>query len=94
MAKITSKRQVTIPKHLADRYRLEAGQEIEWRADGEAIRVLVHPERRKVADLAQRLAYFDQASERQRQRQIDAPASEGSDRGWTREELYDRGLPR
>ena len=46
-------------------------------------------------DLAMRLRLFDQATDRQRRRQQDvrlAPAD--GDRGWSREDLYDRGRTR
>ena len=44
---------------------------------------------------AERLRLFDQARDRQREREKTATASArpSSDRGWTREELYDRGEP-
>jgi hypothetical protein len=49
----------------------------------------------KVLTLKERLASFDQATERQRKRNLlAAKAGIGSwvrDRGWTREELYARG---
>jgi hypothetical protein len=39
--------------------------------------------------LARRLRSFDEATERQREREQGGSAS-GSDRGWIREELYER----
>ncbi|HEY7724128.1 MAG TPA: AbrB/MazE/SpoVT family DNA-binding domain-containing protein [Anaeromyxobacteraceae bacterium] len=47
MARVTSKLQVTVPKALADRYRMRPGDEIEWQAAGDAIRVV--PQRRQPA---------------------------------------------
>ncbi len=40
MAKVTSKLQVTVPKAIADRYGIRPGDEIEWVAAGDTIRVL------------------------------------------------------
>src|SRR4030042_1623050 len=40
MARVTSKLQVTVPKAIADRFRIRPGDDIEWRAEGNAIRVL------------------------------------------------------
>jgi AbrB family looped-hinge helix DNA binding protein len=93
MAKVTSKRQVTIPKAIADRYRIREGDEVEFVPAGDAIRVL--PPRAAVAprSVGARLALFDAATARQqareRSRRGDRPTA--GDRGWTREDLYDRG---
>jgi bifunctional DNA-binding transcriptional regulator/antitoxin component of YhaV-PrlF toxin-antitoxin module len=91
MAKVTSKLQVTLPKALAERYAIAPGDEISWEAAGDAIRVV--PARRSRVDPARRLELFDQATARQRERAKHAVAR-GAKRGWTREELYDRGRPR
>jgi bifunctional DNA-binding transcriptional regulator/antitoxin component of YhaV-PrlF toxin-antitoxin module len=92
MARVTSKLQVTVPKALAVRYHIEPGDEIEWQAAGDAIRV-VPAGRGPRRDVATRLELFDRATARQRERARGerAPA-EG--RGWMREELYDRGRSR
>jgi len=95
MAKVTTKLQVTIPKAIATRYGIAPGDEVNWIAAGDAIRVELgeKPSLRRGA-LEDRLDSFDQATERQTARQtgelpIDAVTETG--RGWTREELYDRG---
>ena len=44
MAKVTSKLQVTVPKAIADRFGIRPGDDIEWRAEGNAIRVLLRAE--------------------------------------------------
>lgn len=87
---MTSKLQVTVPKAIADRYRIKPGDEIAWIAAGESIRVL--PVRRKPPERAAafRLRAFDEASVRQAARNKSIAASTES-RGWTREELYERG---
>ena len=94
MAKVTSKLQVTVPKALAERYAIRPGDEIAWEAAGDVIRVV--PGRRRAAPgHAARLRLFDNASERQRRRNRAfrrRPVAAG--RGWTREELYDRGRAR
>ncbi len=94
MAKVTSKLQVTVPKALADRYAIRPGDEIGWEAAGDVIRVVPHG-RATVPDVAARLRLFDKASERQRRRNRSLRAARPpAGRGWTREELYDRGRPR
>jgi AbrB family looped-hinge helix DNA binding protein len=95
VGKVTSKLQVTVPKDIADRYGIRPGSEIEWVAAGETLRVVPGPSA-PVIDPEERLELFDAATERQRKRQGRA-ASRGAKvrgRGWTREELYARGVPR
>lgn len=95
MSKVTSKLQVTIPKTLAERYGIRPGDEIEWVPAGDAIRV-VPPGRTRTGevDVERRLELFDRATIRQRRRQEESPRAPATDRGWTREDLYDRGRPR
>jgi AbrB family looped-hinge helix DNA binding protein len=93
MSKVTSKLQVTVPKALADRFGIKPGDEIDWEAAGEAIRVVpVSGGARR--DTRWRTRLFDQATARQRRRQELDPRPPASDRGWTREGLYDRNRPR
>ena len=93
MAKVTSKLQVTVPKALAERFGIEPGDEVEWQAAGDAIRVV--PLREKPSrDVATRLRLFDQATARQRAREKGARPSPAQGRGWSREDLYRRGRPR
>jgi bifunctional DNA-binding transcriptional regulator/antitoxin component of YhaV-PrlF toxin-antitoxin module len=92
MAKVTSKLQVTIPKALAERYGISPGQDVQWLEAGEAIRVVPQGTAHVRSDGTKRLALFDQATARQRDRQSARPLdprAEG-ERGWTREELYER----
>ena len=92
MSRVTSKLQVTIPKAIAERYRIEPGGEIEWLPAGEAIRVVPHPDREPVHDRSRRVALFDRATERQQQRESRKPIEAASaDRGWRRDDLYARG---
>lgn len=91
MAKVTSKYQVTVPKRIAERYSIRPGDDIDWVAAGEVIRVVppskqVPPENRE-----SQLRLFDQATERHRRRPSVSPAARPRGRGWRREDLYRRG---
>lgn len=93
---MTSKRQVTLPKALADEYGIRPGDEIDWEPAGDAIRVLVRGRTRPLLSVEERLDLFDEAT-RRRDELLCAlgPVEQRPEgRGWTREELYDRGRPR
>ncbi len=104
MAKVTSKLQLTLPKAIADQYKIRPGDNLDWLPAGESIRVVVKrsrsaSRRTDAASLQQRLGLFEQATARQEKRNAafrkkHALGAEPSNRGWTREDLYDRGLPR
>jgi AbrB family looped-hinge helix DNA binding protein len=94
VARITSKLQVTIPKAIADRYGLSPGDDIDFVPAGDVIRVIPAAEAAPGArgDAGERLRLFDKATARQGRRQRGRPRGQGrSGRGWTREELYERG---
>ena len=95
MAKVTSKRQVTVPKSVADAFAIQPGDELDWIPAGDSIRVVKRGtrKRRDGATAGARLRLFDESSERQRQRDLAAsfPPPPNADRGWTREDLYRRG---
>ena len=91
---MTSKLQVTIPKAIADRFGIKPGEEIEWLPAGDAIRVVPQADRTRSPDRRRRLELFDRATERQLTRQAGMTASRKTDRGWRREELYDRDVTR
>jgi len=97
MAKVTSKLQVTIPKRIADRYGIKPGDDIEFQESGRVIRV-VPPQAPMSSRLSveERVRLFDQATARQREREASMaiPAEAPADRGWTREDLYDRDKTR
>jgi bifunctional DNA-binding transcriptional regulator/antitoxin component of YhaV-PrlF toxin-antitoxin module len=80
---------VTLPKALAERYGIDPGDDIEWEAAGDVIRV-VPVSARASGDTSTRLRLFDQATLRQKRRQQGEPAPAPEGRGWTREELYER----
>jgi len=107
MAKVTSKLQLTIPKAIADQYRIRPGDNLEWIPAGDTIRVVplnstrAGGHRRTVEE---RLRLFDQATMRQRVREAnpnpveasakEAPKPHEVERGWRREDLYTRGRTR
>lgn len=100
MAKVTSKLQLTLPKAIADQYKIRPGDELDWLPAGEAIRVV----KRSAAELVEpvalerRLHLFDEATARQSKRdralRKKGAAARPTERSWTREELYQRGIPR
>jgi AbrB family looped-hinge helix DNA binding protein len=98
MAKVTSKFQVTVPKKIADRYRISPGDDIEWVAAGEVIRVIPPASQVAPEDRESQLRLFDQATERHRKRPSPRPAArpkarpkaQPRNRGWRREDLYRR----
>jgi len=75
MRKVTSKLQLAVPIAIADQYGIRPGDELQWIAAGEAIRVIpagknnLNEQERTVKE---RLELFDQATQRQRRRQAKA----------------------
>jgi AbrB family looped-hinge helix DNA binding protein len=96
VSRVTSKLQVTIPKAIAERYRIKPGQEIDWLQAGEAIRVVPQTGHERRSDPVKRVALFDRGTARQRSRESEISRVDQvkSHRGWAREELYSRGEPR
>lgn len=97
MPKVTSKLQITLPKALATQYGIEPGDEIEFVAAGDAIRLTPKKSPRPKLSLAERIRIWDQAnaaltnyweSEGEARRSQLQAAKVGRD--WTREDLYDR----
>ncbi len=96
MVKVTSKLQVTVPKVLVEQYHIRPGDEIQFEAAGDVIRVLppATSVSTAVLNVNERLELFDAATTRQRTREARAkPRGRASRRGWTREDLYQRGRP-
>jgi AbrB family looped-hinge helix DNA binding protein len=91
MAKVTSKFQVTLPKAIADMYKIQPGDDIDWVAAGDVIRVIPPGGQSLAEDSEVRLRLFDQATERIRKRARARRRQSSKDRGWTREDLYTRG---
>jgi AbrB family looped-hinge helix DNA binding protein len=95
MARVTSKLQITLPKALAERFGISPGDEFEWEAAGDVIRIVPARAPRPEVSIEDRLRRFDRAEKRQRKRERDGPAPAPSEaRGWTRDELYRRGRSR
>ena len=97
MAKVTSKLQVTIPKHIADEYGIAPGDEIDFVPAGDSIRVILARQRpRSLLSLEERLRLVDESTARQRERekQMVLPKEPPAERDWRREDLYTRGKPR
>ena len=96
MSKVTSKLQVTVPKALAQRYGIRPGDDIRFEEAGEVIRVVpaAADEPAKGLYTDARLRLFDAATARQCARETGRTLREASSRGWTREELYERGRTR
>ncbi|HTM10819.1 MAG TPA: AbrB/MazE/SpoVT family DNA-binding domain-containing protein [Verrucomicrobiae bacterium] len=92
MSKITSKLQVTVPKAVADRFKIKPGDEIEWEAAGESIRIVPARRPRRKGEARDRLRLFDHATGRQREREKAlGRVATAEDRGWNRADLYIRG---
>ena len=91
MAKLTSKYQVSVPKAIADQYKLRPGDDIEWVPAGDVIRVIPPAQAVPAGAIDSRLNLFDQATRRQQARTSGRSQKQPRSRGWTREELYRRG---
>lgn len=94
MSKVTSKYQVTLPRHIARAHRIEPGSEIEFESTGDVIRIHTGGRPGGTAGSVQEaLESFDAATTRQEARReeilgrLGAGAS-GEDRGWSRDDLY------
>lgn len=92
MAKVTSRRRVTIPKEIAAHYGVRPGDEVRWVPAGDTL-FLTFPGRRAIQlSVEERPDIFDRATERQIQRQQGrVPAEAPEDRSWRREDLNNRG---
>jgi AbrB family looped-hinge helix DNA binding protein len=92
MAKVTRKLQVTLPKAVADEYGIRPGSEIEFVAAGDVIRLVTASTAPPVWNGA---SIFDEATRRQRRREAaGGRLRRPKARGWSREDLYRRGLSR
>ena len=90
---MTSKLQLTVPKAIADEYGIRPGDELQWIAAGETIRVIPAGKNnlsQRERTVEERLDLFDRATQRQKRRQAKADkVVSPTVRGWKREELYD-----
>lgn len=95
MSRVTSKLQVTIPKAIADRFGIKPGDDVDWMVAGGTIHLTPRGEETAELSVEERLRLFRAATERQRQRNAEWTGEiNPANRGWTPEELYDRGGPR
>ena len=94
MAKVTSKYQVTVPRRIAEEYGIQPGDDIDWMAAGEVIRVIPPGRQAQPASRESQLRWFDQATERHRKRPAPRVTRQPRDRGWSREDLNGRGRSR
>ena len=100
VAKVTSKLQVTIPKAIATAHHIEPGCQLIFESAGECIRLrsMSRGEVDPVDDPGWRLRLFEEASGRQEGRnrrfRRKQSGSKSGARGWSREDLYDRGSSR
>jgi AbrB family looped-hinge helix DNA binding protein len=96
MAKVTSKLQVTLPKHIAALHGIAPGDEIQFESAGDVIRIVpAKPKPRSQLGVDERLRLFDEATARQDRRaaKLRLPAQPPKGRDWRREDLYDRDEP-
>ena len=93
---MTSKLQVTIPKVIAEQYRIRPGDEIDWVPAGPVIRIVPPGVRVPRLSVEERLRMFDEDTRRiQGLFRGKVPRTSPRNRGWSREDLYqDRGRPR
>lgn len=93
MSKVTRDLQVTIPREIAERYGIAPGDEVEFVADGDTLRVETPRARSTpLPTPEERLRVFRELIERARARYLenpDPPPLAGEGRGWTRADLYD-----
>jgi AbrB family looped-hinge helix DNA binding protein len=92
MPKVTRKLQITLPKRMAEAVGIGPGDEVEFAVAGEGLRLAPRAAAAGELSTAERLRLFREATARQalRNAAIGAVAAE-SDRGWRRDELYERG---
>ena len=96
MSAVDANFKTTVPQAIAERCGITPGALLDWTPAGDVIQVV--PTRAAATELSlrERLGLFDQAAQRQLERQPPhrEPLAEDQDRGWSREELYSRGQSR
>jgi bifunctional DNA-binding transcriptional regulator/antitoxin component of YhaV-PrlF toxin-antitoxin module len=81
---------VTLPRAIADKFGIRPGDDIDWVAAGEVIRVIPPGKQAPSDDRDSRLRLFDQATDRIGRRRS-SRGKRSINRGWRREDLYSRG---
>ena len=94
MTRVTGKFQITLPKRLVDAFGIRVGDEVELVAAGDAIRVVPARAVRSGLSAEEQLRLFDETTQRMQKRAKEKELPAAVDRGWTRDELYDRGRAR
>jgi AbrB family looped-hinge helix DNA binding protein len=95
MTRVTGKFQITLPKRLVDAFGIRVGDEVELIAAGDGIRIVAAKKAgRRELSIEDRLQLFDESRQRAKARDAARNLPVTNERGWTREELYDRGRPR
>lgn len=95
VSKVTSKLQLTLPKRLAEQYGIAPGDDVEFQAAGDCIRLV--PSGRHIAgnrlSTEERLRLFDEDTARQRDREksMNLRGTRPKKRDWKRDDLYTRG---
>ena len=90
MSKLTSKYQLTLPKAVAQNVGLKPGDEIDCEPAGDIIRIRPKTHARAAGrTITDQLMLFDLATERQRHRDHSRKLPQATDRGWSRDELYE-----
>jgi len=90
MSKVTQKLQVSIPKAMADAVGIRPGDDLVWENAGGVLRVYTEQDPINRRGVLERLRLFDQATERQIQREQSRALEPATERGWSREDLYTR----
>ena len=94
MTRVTGKFQITLPKRLVDAFGIRVGDEVELVAAGDSISIVPAKAVRSGLSTQERLRLFDEATQRMNAGARKKKLPPASDRGWAREELYNRGRPR
>ncbi|MEX2125104.1 MAG: AbrB/MazE/SpoVT family DNA-binding domain-containing protein [Woeseia sp.] len=94
MTRVTGKFQITLPKRLVDIYGIQVGDEVELVAAGDTIAIVPARVAKAAASTEERLHYFDQTTQHQREREQAQSFAPSKSRGWTRDELYRRDRSR
>lgn len=88
MLKVTDDYKVPLPEAIAEGIGIHPGDEVRWLPAGNGAWLLPLHEKLNVQE---RLHLFDEATLRQREREAERPIAKEADRGWKREDLYQRG---
>jgi AbrB family looped-hinge helix DNA binding protein len=94
MTRVTGKFQITLPKRLVDAFGIRVGDEVQLLAAGDAIRILPAGAVSSGLLTQERVHLFDEATQRLKTRAQEKKLPSATDRGWSRDELYDRGRAR